>query len=267
MNFILSIFSKWGLFAMFILILLEYACFPIPSEVVLPFAGFISSSKGYSLVGVILLSVITGYIGCLICYLIGYYGGNYIYNKIYTKFPKWQKGLDSAENKFKKYGNVSVFACRLLPLCRTYISFFAGIFKQSLFKYSIYSIFGILLWNIILISLGYFLGNNWNLASNYYDKYKIVLFAVLLVFIVFFLVYRIIKKVKNSNGDYMPYFSYHGRNKRLIKEGLLEDYFFEFKDNKTFLYLVFKDGRKIPIKEERWREYYALLDEYYKKGV
>ena len=63
----------------------------------------------------------------------------------------------------------------------------------------------------------------------------------------------------------MPYFSYHGRNKKFIKEGLLEDYFYENKDNKTFLYLVFRNGKKIPIKEERWHEYYGLLDEYFKK--
>jgi len=267
MNFILSVFNKWGLLAMFILILLEYACFPIPSEIVLPFAGFIASSRGYNFVGTILLSVIMGYFGCLICYLIGYYGGNYIYSKIYEKFPRWRKGLDSAENKFKKHGNVSVFVCRLVPLCRTYISFFAGIFKQSILKYSLYSVLGILIWNIILISLGYFLGNNWGVVSSYYDKYKFVLIIVLLIVLFFYLMNKRIRKVKTKSGDYMPYFSYHGRNKKLIKEGFLVDYFYENKDNKTFLYLVFRDGRKIPIKEERWREYYKLLDQYYKKGV
>lgn len=267
MEFILSIFSKWGLVAVFIFILLEYACFPIPSEIVLPFSGFIASSSNYNIVGVILLSVIMGYIGCLICYLIGYYGGNYIYNKIYNKFPKWRKGLKSAEIKFNKYGNISVFVCRLIPLCRTYISFFAGIFKQSLLKYSFYSVLGILFWNIILISFGYFLGDNWTLVSGYYDRYKFIFIGMIALLLVLFFVYKKIKREKNNIGDFMPYFSYHGRNKRMIKEGLLEQYFYENKDNKTFLYLVFKDGRKMPIKEERWREYYKLIDEYYKKEV
>lgn len=58
----------------------------------------------------------------------------------------------------------------------------------------------------------------------------------------------------------MPYFSYHGRNKKLINEGFLEEYFYEEKDNKKFLILVFKDGRKFPVKEERWIEYYKFLD-------
>ena len=62
----------------------------------------------------------------------------------------------------------------------------------------------------------------------------------------------------------MPYFSYHGRNKRLIKEGLLQDYFYEEKNNGKFLILVFKDGRKFPIKEERWLEYSKFIDNYNK---
>ena len=64
----------------------------------------------------------------------------------------------------------------------------------------------------------------------------------------------------------MPYFSYHGRNKKLIKEGNLIDYFYDEKDNKKFLVLVFKDGRQFPIKEERWIEYSKFIENYYDKG-
>ena len=62
----------------------------------------------------------------------------------------------------------------------------------------------------------------------------------------------------------MPYFSYHGRNKKLIKEGFLEKCFYKEEDNKKFLILLFKDGRQFPIKEERWIEYYGLIQKYYK---
>lgn len=61
----------------------------------------------------------------------------------------------------------------------------------------------------------------------------------------------------------MPYFSYHGRNKKLIKEGLLDEFYYEEKNNKRFLVLVFKDGRKFPVKEERWMEYHNLIDDYF----
>ena len=58
----------------------------------------------------------------------------------------------------------------------------------------------------------------------------------------------------------MPYFSYHGRNKKMIKEGLLQDYYYEKRDNKLFLILVFKNGKRFPIKEERWMEYEEYIN-------
>lgn len=59
----------------------------------------------------------------------------------------------------------------------------------------------------------------------------------------------------------MPYFSYHGRNKKMIKEGLLQEYYYEERNNKIFLILVFKNGRRFPIKEERWMEYTKYINE------
>ena len=132
-------FDKYGLLMLFVLVFFEYSCFPLPSEVVLPFLGHMCNNNFYSLTGVILLSIIMGYLGCLVCYLIGYYGGGKIYNVIYDKFPSWRKGLDSSHKFFYKYGNISVMIGRIIPMCRTYVSFFSGIFKQSLFKYSLYS--------------------------------------------------------------------------------------------------------------------------------
>lgn len=204
MNIILNLFNTNGLIAVFILVGLEYACFPLPSEFILPFLGSIASINGYSIVGVIILSVIFSYFGCLICYLIGYYGGTYLYNKIYNKFIKWQKGLDLASSKFNKYGNVSVLVCRLIPLCRTYISFFAGIFKQNLFKYSLYSIAGIAVWNTVLISLGYTLANKWEIIDGYYNKYKFILLFLFIIVACVFLFSKVYKKRKidkNINGD------------------------------------------------------------------
>ena len=140
MDFILNIIGKSGMVPVFVLLGMEYACFPLPSEIILPFIGSLACIRGYSLVGVILFSIIVSYFGCLVCYLVGYYGGVYLYNKIYKRFIKWRKGMDFANDKFNKYGGVSVLICRLIPLCRTYISFFAGLFKQDLLKYSFCSV-------------------------------------------------------------------------------------------------------------------------------
>ena len=104
---------------------------------------------------------------------------------------------------FQDYA-ISVFICRLIPLCRTYISFFAGMFKLSLFKYSFYSIMGIIIWNTILIMCGYTLANEWNLICYYYNNYKFSLGFLLLIIvgvILFFKMYKKRKIVKNINGD------------------------------------------------------------------
>ena len=65
----------------------------------------------------------------------------------------------------------------------------------------------------------------------------------------------------------MPYFSYHGRNKKLIKEGMLQDYFYKENNDQRVLILTFKDGRQFPIKEERWMEYEKLIHQYYERGT
>lgn len=204
MDFIVNLFNKWGLIIFFILVMLEYACFPLPSEALLPFLGFMINVNEYSVFGTIILSTIMGFIGCLLCYLIGYYGGNIFYSKIYNKFKKVRKGVDYGKEKFDKYGNVSVVICRVIPLCRTYISFLSGLYKQNLFTYSLLSILGILIWNSILIILGYFLADKWGLVSLYYSKYKLIFIILILFLIAGFLLYKLYKKKnlrKNINGD------------------------------------------------------------------
>jgi membrane protein DedA with SNARE-associated domain len=204
MQVVLSLFNKYGILVLFILVLLEYACLPLPSEILLPFLGYVADSNDYNLLAVISLSIIIGYLGSLICYFVGYYGGSVVFNKIYNKFPSWKKGLDATYNFFYKNGNLSVMIGRVIPLFRTYVSFFAGMFKQSLFRYSFYSILGISIWNFALIGGGYLLASNWNVISENYKSYKYALFLILLIIIFSFFAYKMYKKrikTKNINGD------------------------------------------------------------------
>ena len=204
MQFVLSLFNGYGVLIIFILVMLEYACFPLPSEVILPFIGYITNVNGYSLIAVIIMSTIMGYFGCLICYLVGYYGGSKLFNKVYNKFPSWRKGLDGTYSFFYKYGNISVMVGRVIPMCRTYVSFLAGMFKQSLFKYSFYSLIGIVFWNLFLIFVGYILSDNWLVIVQYYKNYKYILFVIFLLILLSFFIYKMYKnkiKTQNINGD------------------------------------------------------------------
>ncbi len=187
MDTILSLFDRYGIFAMFFIIFLEYACFPISSELVLPFSGALARSEHLSFFLLLPLSVLAGTLGTGLCYLVGRLGGDALLAKLVKRFPKTQKGIDSSKEKFAKYGAGAVCIGRIIPLCRTYIAFIAGAAGQSPSVYFPYSFLGITIWNSALLSLGYFLQDNWGAVSGYYARYKHILLPVLLgvIFIVF----------------------------------------------------------------------------------
>lgn len=194
MDTILSLFDRYGMFALFLIIFLEYACFPISSEIVLPFAGAVARAENLSFFLLLPLSVLAGTLGTGLCYLVGRLGGDAILTKLVKRFPKTQKGIDSSREKFAKYGAGAVCIGRMIPLCRTYIAFVAGAAGQSPSVYFPYSFLGITIWNSALLSLGYFLQDNWSAVSGYYARYKHFLIPVLLGAIFLFFVLRYLKK-------------------------------------------------------------------------
>lgn len=198
MKYITELFFQYGLLAMFLIILIEYACFPISSEIVLPFSGAFASIQGIPFLIVLPLSVIAGLIGTSLCYLIGYYGGHFIINKIRHKYPKSNKGLDSSHNFFDKYGKYAVCMGRVIPICRTYIAFFAGIAKLNFITYIISSAIGITVWNTLLIGLGYVFHSNYQVIAIYYNKFKDIIIPIFL----FAFFYYIIKHFRSKRIKY-----------------------------------------------------------------
>lgn len=172
MSYFTNLIYEYGLFAMFFIILIEYACFPISSEIVLPFSGAVASLQNVNYLTILSLSVLAGLIGTSFCYAVGRLGGGALITGLIKKFPKAEKGILSSQEKFKKYGNLAVCFGRLIPICRTYIAFIAGAAGQSLLTYLLSSFVGITIWNAILIGLGYLLRENWDTVGVYYARYK-----------------------------------------------------------------------------------------------
>ena len=198
-DWIQNFINNYGLIAIFIIIILEYSCFPIPSEVVLPTAGMICVEMGIGFGYILLLSLIAGLIGSMICYLIGYYGGTKVLNKIANKFPKMKKGMNYATSEYEKYSNLSVCFGRIIPLCRTYISFVAGVSQQNLYKYIFYTSIGITIWNTILILIGYLFYDHIDEFLNIYNQYKlIVIVAAVIIIIIAFIVHKYKKENKSK---------------------------------------------------------------------
>ncbi|MBQ8798627.1 MAG: DedA family protein [Lachnospiraceae bacterium] len=181
METILSLFDRYGIFAMIVIIFLEYACFPISSELVLPFSGAVARMEGISFFLLLPLSVLAGLFGTGLCYLAGRIGGDAILTKLVTRFPKTEHAIASSRKKFETYGAGAVCIGRVIPLCRTYIAFVAGAVGQSPSVYFPYSFLGITIWNSALLSFGYFLQDNWGAVSGYYARYKQYVIPVLLI--------------------------------------------------------------------------------------
>ena len=188
MELLTSLFQKYGLLGLCLMILLEYACFPVSSEIILPFCGAFAKSYGISFFLLIPGSVLSGLLGTSLCYAIGRIGGTRVLTFLKNRFPKTAKGIDASEEKMERFGALAVCFGRVIPLCRTYIAFIAGSIRQPYRQFLTYSFFGITVWNCLLISLGYLLKSNWNEVQRYYEEYKLLLVATAaLVLFLFFL--------------------------------------------------------------------------------
>ncbi len=190
MNTLLQLLSRFGLAAMFLVILLEYACFPISSEIVLPFCGAAASARELSFFLLLPVSVAAGLLGTGICYLAGRIGGNALLGKLVKKFPGTEHGIRSSKEKFESYGAFAVCFGRLIPICRTYIAFIAGAAGQKAPVFFGASAIGITAWNTILIGLGYLLRQNWTKAAALYTRYKNVFVPICLLVLLFVICLR-----------------------------------------------------------------------------
>lgn len=185
--YMMSLVGRCGYAGIFLVIGLEYACFPIPSEIVLPFVGMsIPQTATLTFLPAFLISIIAGLTGSLICYAIGYYGGIPLMNNLATRNQKLQKSLDIFDHWFTSYGRWAVLFARVIPLTRTYISLFAGLNRMPVFEFLLYSATGIALWNLALMSLGFYLGNNWQLIEGLLSTYSNFILAVVAILLLLF---------------------------------------------------------------------------------
>lgn len=186
-SLVIKVISSSGYLGIAGLMALESACIPIPSEVIMPFAGYLVTTGRFSLFLVIILGAFGNLIGSWIAYAIGARGGR----AFVTKYGKYilinQEEIDGADRFFKKYGSLSVFFSRVLPIIRTFISLPAGIAKMPFWKFSFYTFVGSLFWSAVLAYLGVFLGNKWQVIEIYFKKFDWLIGILLVVGIIYFI--------------------------------------------------------------------------------
>lgn len=191
-----QLISQYGLVAMFLIIMLEYACFPVSSEIVLPFSGAIASINQIPFLVILPLSILAGLIGTGICFAVGWFGGGAILHAIKRKFPKSVKPIEASYEKFIQNSASAVCIGRVIPLIRTYIALVAGSARMNPVAYFTSSLLGITVWNTLLIGLGYSLQSNYGRVAGYYDRYKNNLIPVIIAFLGILICIRIYRKVK-----------------------------------------------------------------------
>lgn len=186
-NWIIGIISSTGYIGIFILMTIESACIPLPSEITMPFAGFLVSQGKLDLVTTAMVGGLGNLFGSLIAYFIGFYGQEIFVQKLIRKWGKYflitMEDYTKSERWFRKYGEIIVFISRLLPAIRTFISLPAGIAKMKIRKFIIYTFIGSFFWSLFLTYVGMVLGQNWGILGNYFHKFDIIL-AIFLVFAV-----------------------------------------------------------------------------------
>jgi membrane protein DedA with SNARE-associated domain len=184
--FIKSLIAATGYGGIAILMAIESACIPLPSELIMPFAGYLVFEGTMRLVWVATAGAIGCNLGSLVAYEIGFYGGR----PLVERYGRWvllsRRELDWADRFFARWGYLAVLVARLLPVIRTFIALPAGIARMPRLRFHIYTFLGSWPWCFALAWAGMKLGENWRELGKYLHRLDDVILAGLIVGIIWF---------------------------------------------------------------------------------
>lgn len=196
-NFIINLISTLGYPGIVITMAIESALIPLPSEVIMPFSGFLASTGRFNLELVALSGAVGNVIGSLIAYSIGYFGHEKLVRRFVRKFGRWilvsEKELNDAERLINKYKDLVVLVSRVIPGVRTVISLPAGFAKLPLGRFIVLTFIGSLVWSYFLAWIGFILGQNWKEIGPYFHKADTVIIGAIILGIGFY-IYKKLKK-------------------------------------------------------------------------
>ena len=201
-NWITQFMEQYGYLGVFLMIALENVFPPIPSEIILPFGGFMTTYTSMTVPGVVIASTAGSVVGAVILYGIGLLLDVERLEKIIDRFGHilrvTKEDVHKADAWFDKYGIWTVLFCRMVPLIRSLISIPAGMSNMKFGLFLVFTTVGTLIWNIILVSVGAALGDNWDRITEFMDVYSNIAYAIIGIGIIIFFVYFFNKKRKKS---------------------------------------------------------------------
>lgn len=199
-DWLVNVISTLGYPGVALSVFFESFFAPIPSEIILPFSGFVASTGVLNIYWVITIATVAAYLGSLPFYFIGRWGERYV-TKFLNRFGKYlfidQEDVDWVFNLFEKHGNRVVMVGRLIPIVRTLISFPAGVARMHFGIFTVFTLIGSLVWNAILVYAGYILADNWEIVGEYISKYEKAILVLGVLFVVLYILKSYLKK-RNS---------------------------------------------------------------------
>lgn len=183
---ITGIISSMGYGGVILLMAIESACIPLPSEIIMPFAGYLVFKGEMTLLGVAFAGALGCVLGSIPAYYLGMYGGRPLVEK-YGKYVLISKrDLDLADRWFTKHGDIIIFVARLLPAVRTFIAFPAGLAKMQMPKFIVYTFVGSFIWCYLLAYAGFKFGAHWQDLKVYFHQFHYVIVAAGMIFVAWY---------------------------------------------------------------------------------
>jgi membrane protein DedA with SNARE-associated domain len=190
-HFITDYLGQYGYLAIFVLMVLESACIPIPSEVTMVFGGFLVSRGDLDFFWVAVIGAVANLLGSWLAYGVGYVGGRPLIMRWGRYVLLREHELDRAHDWFERHGEAAVFVSRLLPVIRTFISLPAGVARMPFGKFTLYTFLGCLPWVFALTWAGVLLGDNWETFLRYGEPISLAIGVITAGFIVWWVVKRV----------------------------------------------------------------------------
>ena len=197
-TWIISVISTLGYGGIVLLMAIESACIPLPSEIIMPFSGFLVLKGEMTLWGVALAGAVGCVLGSIPAYYLGMYGGR----PLVEKYGRWvlisHHDLALADRWFDRHGEITIFIGRLLPAVRTFIAFPAGVARMHMGKFIAYTFVGSLIWCWILAYAGMKTGEHWGSLKVYFHEFHYVIGAAAVIFVVWY-VRRHLKAIRRPH--------------------------------------------------------------------
>jgi len=186
-SFIILVISDTGYLGIVLLMAIESACIPLPSEVIMPFSGYLVFAGRFRLAWVALAGAIGCNLGSLVAYYMGSWGGRPLVEKYGRLVLVTHHDLETADRFFLRFGDWAVFLARLLPVIRTLIAFPAGVSRMNVVRFHIYTFLGSLPWCFALAYAGMTMGQRWTVLREYFHRFDAVLGIVIVTGAVWFI--------------------------------------------------------------------------------